>query len=160
MLKHKKAQVVVFDAFLFLIACSLVSTSLLMAAPTPEVNEMVDPQRYLDKAHMVFLRSTLDTSPYVESGYGRVTTVSRLALEMAIDDQRNWTGVAVWMEKTLRGLVPAGMNFQWMAICGSDMLSIGNDPQDDPMNLWVSRISVPVPVEGGELIQTLMAWRA
>jgi hypothetical protein len=154
----KKAQAVLFDALLFLIACSLVSTSLIIISPDLEEDMVKNRQSYVDKAHKVFLRSTLHTSLYMESESGRMVVVSHLTMEILEDDQVNRTGIVAWMERTLGNLLPAGMSFRWIASCGSMTLSIGHELPDDLMSLWASRISIPVPVRDDDLTLELMAW--
>jgi len=155
---HKQAQAVLFDALLFLIACSLVSTSLIIVSPDFEEDMVKNRQSHIEKAHKVFLRSTLDTSLYKESESGRMVTVSHLTMEILEDDQANRTEITAWMERVLGNLLPAGMSFQWIASCGSATLSIGRELPDDQMSLWVSRISIPVPVRDDDLTFELMSW--
>jgi len=156
--KRDSAQAVVFDALLFLMVCSIVFTSFLTTFLHIGDGESGDFQSYLEKAHTVFLRSTVNTAEFDNRTYGRVVTVRQISLDILDEGYDNFTEIVIWMEDTLRILIPPYLMYRWSITLETETFSIGSEMPDTLPNVWVSNIYDPVSLNGTAVHFVLSAW--
>lgn len=158
MRKRDNAQAVVLDAFLFLMVCSIVFTSFLTASQHIKDDGFEDFQSYLEKAHNVFLRSTLNIADFDNRTFDRVLTVSQISLDILHEGRDNFSEIVTWMEDTLRNLIPPYLEYRWSITMGTETFSIGSEMPHLTSNLWVSNIYDPVSLNGTAVHFVLLAW--
>lgn len=171
MKKRNKGQLAIFDALIFLAVSSLVSASLLssIAPMNPSTND--ESQRYIDRAHGVFLRTTVEieatNGTEIDGGVRRTLTVFEFVLTRIVEmeaggDPEEGVDSSKSLSAILDALLPPRFHYSWKARHGSVDYSfsnssyLGNRTSD---SLYVSTIVSEMPSDGGDVLMVLNAWR-
>ncbi|NYT12485.1 MAG: hypothetical protein GKC03_08080 [Methanomassiliicoccales archaeon] len=158
----KRGQAALLDAMIFLTVAAIVSVSLVAVTSNRYQDQEVDLRDYVDRAHEVVLRTTVQMT---SSGEYENTwiTVSDFAIAYFLalnrgEDLNSYEREIKEIAEMIEGLIPSWTNFAWRVILGSDELLIG----DVPINaecVWPSSLYSEMPILGGELQFKLEIWR-
>jgi hypothetical protein len=168
---NNKGQIAIFDALIFLAVSSLVSVSLLSSIAPMNPSTDDESQRYIDRAHAVFLRTSVEieaTNGVEIDGEGRRTlTVFEFVLTRIVEMEAGGdTDKGVDSSKLLSAILDALLlprfHYSWKAkhdsmnYSFSNSLYLGNRTGG---SLYVSTIVSEMPSHKGDVLMILNAWR-
>ena len=172
MKKSNKGQLAIFDALIFLAAASVVSASLLGAVAPSRPSADAEVQGFVERAHSVFLRTTLRpselTSLGLDIGNNKTLTVfeivvSGLIMAEETDSPNQRDYMSGCLSAVLDGLFMPGFNYAWKAEHNSTILSISSlpIPRDQPNgSTYASTVTSKMPMHEGDVVLTLNVWRS
>lgn len=165
MRKSREGLVALLDALVFLAAASVVSVSLLASFGGQSASLHADIQDYVDRAHNVLLRTTYRTAaadlcPGDNNKTGTILEASISEIVRAKGSGSQFSGdLAATISNILDCLLPSDVyRYTWRIELGGSSFSSSNCVQsmfDDASEKYVSRMSYPVPTEGGEAVVSL-----
>lgn len=161
----RKGQALLLDAFVFLIVVSLVSTALIGLSMEDRGSDEM--RNYVDRAHEVFLRTTL---PYSQHHSKNITVGHALSLQILhlFDGEENdseelvdWSSLNDRLTNILRDLVPSHHRFTWTGSCGPHTVQLGegNSLQNEGgEDILASSLSTYLPSVEKNMVMTLTVW--
>jgi hypothetical protein len=170
MRRNDKAQLAIFDALIFLAAASVVSASLLGAIAPSKPSDDAEIQGFVERAHSVFLRTTLQPDQLAGLGLdidkNKTLTVfelivSELVMAEKVNSPNRIDVVRSCLTTLLNGLLTPGLDYSWRAEHNSTILSVPSptSPLDQPNgSTYVSKVASKMPLHDGDITMTLYTW--
>lgn len=164
MRRDGKGQALLFDALLFLAASSLVSVSMVGALSGDSQRASDELQDYVDRAHSVFLRATIEL-PSIQGNQGNKSVTVGQAVLVLLSNRDGGGAFRAQaeegMSRVLSGLLAPRFDFRWTAngSGSSIVIECGTAPPEGPRgdDTFVSTIDALEAGDAGVAFE-LRAW--
>jgi hypothetical protein len=167
--KHK-GQIAIFDALIFLAVSSLVSASLLSSVAPMDSSTDDESQRYINRTHGVFLRTTVEIEAVrgaeVDREGNRTLTVFEFVLATIVEieaggNSEKWVDSSKSLSVILDALLRPRFRYSWEVRHDSVGYSFPTSYLSNRTSgsLYVSTIVSEMPSHKGDVLMILNAWR-